>query len=102
MPTVEIVLVRSFLILIICAASTHVWKISPFWGKRKNLGLLLLRGVFGAAFIHSYYQAIAMLPLSEAVTLYFLSPTLTAVAAWMVLKEALSFVVRLMPVIIDK
>ena len=84
---------RSFLILCICSVVARVGKVSPFWGHRENLRLLLLRGVSGAAFVHCFYQAIALLPLSDAVTFYFLSPALTAVVAWALLKEKLSIVV---------
>ena len=56
--------------------------------------LLLSRGCFGAGAMQTLYLAIVMLPLADAVTIFFLNPTLTAVAAWLILREQLSLVVR--------
>ena len=55
--------------------------------------LLLARGCFGAAAMQMYYLSIFLLPLADAVTLFFLNPTLTAVGAWMLLREKLGILV---------
>lgn len=71
-------------------------KIKPFFGHLRHMLLLLARGCFGAAAMQTYYLSLFMLPMADAVTLFFLSPTLTAVAAWLILKEELGLVVRLL------
>lgn len=48
-PTFEIVAFRSFLSFLACAWGAHKAGISPLFGQRKNLYLLIARGMFGAA-----------------------------------------------------
>lgn len=59
--------------------------------------LLLSRGVFGAAAMQMFYLSIVLLPLADAVTIFFLNPTITALAAWIILREKLGAVVRPYP-----
>eukprot|EP00955_Chlamydomonas_euryale_P117736 366494-Chlamydomonas_euryale.AAC.6 len=61
----------------------------PIFGQRRHYGMLLMRGLFGAAAMQSFYVALVKLPLADAVTLFFFSPAMTTVAAWLVLKEPL-------------
>eukprot|EP00887_Chlorella_sp_A99_P006726 scaffold3.g6726.t1 len=49
--------------------------------------LLMLRGLFGFAAISTWYWSLALMPLSDATALSFLSPALVAVLAPLVLRE---------------
>ena len=86
-------LLRSGISLFLCAYTVNVAKITPVFGHRKNIPLLLSRGAFGAVSMHTYYLSISLLALADAVTIYFLNPTVTAVAAWLILKETLGWTV---------
>ena len=83
----------SFISLLLCAYTARVGQIRPFFGQVRHMHLLLSRGCFGAATMQTLYLAIVMLPLADAVTIFFLNPTVTAVAAWLILREQLSLVV---------
>ncbi|GLI66985.1 hypothetical protein VaNZ11_011081 [Volvox africanus] len=88
-PVFEIVAFRSVISFTVCAAYAHVAGIKPLFGRRSNLRFLISRGLFGAAAMTAYYFSIKMLPLADAVTLFFLNPAITAVAAWAIMKEPL-------------
>ncbi|GIL67344.1 hypothetical protein Vafri_20748 [Volvox africanus] len=88
-PVFEIVAFRSVSSFTVCAAYAHVAGIKPLFGRRSNLRFLISRGLFGAAAMTTYYFSIKMLPLADAVTLFFLNPAITAVAAWAIMKEPL-------------
>ncbi|KAG2429743.1 hypothetical protein HXX76_010527 [Chlamydomonas incerta] len=89
MPVFEIVAVRSVSSFLVCAAYARAAGVAPLFGKRANLKFLLARGLFGAAAMTSYYFSLKLLPLADAVTLFFLNPAVTAIVAWAVLKEPL-------------
>ncbi|GLC34177.1 hypothetical protein PLESTM_000166500 [Pleodorina starrii] len=88
-PVFQIVAFRSLASFAICAAYARAARISPLFGRRANLRFLISRGLFGAAAMTTYYFSIRMLPLADAVTLFFLNPAITAVVAWAILKEPL-------------
>ncbi|GIL84985.1 hypothetical protein Vretimale_9838 [Volvox reticuliferus] len=90
-PVFEIVAFRSVISFTVCAAYAHAASIKPLFGRRANLRFLISRGLFGAAAMTTYYFSIKMLPLADAVTLFFLNPAITAVAAWAIMKEPLGF-----------
>eukprot|EP00198_Chlamydomonas_reinhardtii_P012721 XP_001702058.1 predicted protein [Chlamydomonas reinhardtii] len=89
MPVFEIVAVRSVSSFLVCAVYARAAGVSPLFGRRANLKFLMSRGLFGAAAMTSYYFSLQLLPLADAVTLFFLNPAVTAVVAWAVLKEPL-------------
>ncbi|KAG1666636.1 hypothetical protein FOA52_005845 [Chlamydomonas sp. UWO 241] len=109
-PSTEIVLVRSLISLVLCAWAAAASDIHPLFGQRKHYPILLLRGVFGAGAMQRpcrhfptlllrvvfgagamqvFYVALVKLPLADAVTLFFFSPAVTTIAAWLFLNEVL-------------
>ncbi|GFR50475.1 hypothetical protein Agub_g12529, partial [Astrephomene gubernaculifera] len=89
MPVFQIVAFRSLTSFTACALFARARKMAPLFGRRANLRLLIARGLFGAAAMTTYYFSIKMLPLADAVTLFFLNPAITAVAAWVIMREPL-------------
>ncbi|KAG2494367.1 hypothetical protein HYH03_007424 [Edaphochlamys debaryana] len=88
-PVFQIVVFRSAASFAVCFAYSRFAGIRPLFGHRRNLKFLLSRGLFGAAAMTTYYFSIKLLPLADAVTLFFLNPAVTAVAAWLIMKEPL-------------
>lgn len=71
---VQVVIVRSLLSLAVCLVAMLASGVRPLMGARKRYGILVLRGVFGAASQSLGYFCIDRLPLADAVTLIFLNP----------------------------
>ena len=83
-PTAEIIFARCLISL-----SLTVWQLRrthvPVWGPPEARFNLLGRGVFGAGSLVLGFLALRALPLGAAVTLSYLAPVVTAVAAiWLV------------------
>ncbi|WP_223651972.1 DMT family transporter [Hymenobacter psoromatis] len=83
-PTAEIIFARCFISL-----SLTVWQLRrtgvAVWGPPAARFNLLGRGIFGAGSLVLGFLALKVLPLGGAVTLSFLAPVITAVAAiWLV------------------
>jgi len=88
----EIVSVRSALSLLFShIAYAMSEKSSPLFGERQHMLFLAMRSLIGAAAMDCYYATIQRLPLADAVSLLFLNPVLTAVLAWLLLKETLTW-----------
>ncbi|KAL4523914.1 hypothetical protein Ndes2526B_g08142 [Nannochloris sp. 'desiccata'] len=88
----EIVSVRSALSLLFShVAYSMSGQTSPLFGERQHMLFLAMRGLIGAAAMDCYYATIQRLPLADAVSLLFLNPVLTAVLAWLLLKETLTW-----------
>jgi drug/metabolite transporter (DMT)-like permease len=84
LPTAEIIFARCLISL-----SLTVWQLrrtcTPLWGPPEARLNLLGRGVFGAGSLILGFLALRALPLGSAVTLSYLAPVVTAVAAiWLV------------------
>ena len=84
LPTAEIIFARCLISL-----SLTVWQLrrtgTPVWGPPAARLNLLGRGVFGAGSLILGFLALRVLPLGGAVTLSYLAPVVTAVAAiWLV------------------
>jgi drug/metabolite transporter (DMT)-like permease len=84
LPTAEIIFARCFISL-----SLTVWQLRrtgmPVWGPPEARLNLLGRGVFGAGSLILGFLALRVLPLGSAVTLSYLAPVVTAVAAiWLI------------------
>eukprot|EP00798_Chlamydomonas_sp_ICE-L_P032435 gene32435-31046_t len=90
-PVFQIVLCRSLVSLLICSYSVVVANISPVFGQSQHRGLLLLRGLFGAAGMTTFYICLGKLPLADGVTLFFLNPIVTAIAAALIMKERMGW-----------
>jgi len=83
-PTAEIIFARCLLSL-----SLTVWQLrrtgQPVWGPPEARLNLWARGIFGAGSLILGFLALKVLPLGGAVTLSYLAPVVTAVAAiWLV------------------
>ncbi|WP_240642339.1 DMT family transporter [Nonlabens xiamenensis] len=63
-----------------------VWKRMSIWGNKR--GLLVLRGVAGAASLLLYFASLSHLPVGTAVVLRYLSPIFAAFIAVVWLKES--------------
>lgn len=84
LPSSEIVLARSAILLAICFGIIRHRGINP-WGKQRKL--LVLRGVLGFAALSCFYFAIIHLPLADATVIQFTNPAFTALIAALVLTE---------------
>jgi len=84
MPSMEIVLFRAAITLVISAALL-LRSATPLLGREKPL--LLLRGVFGFLGLSAYFYSIHELPLAEAVTVQYTNPLFTALFAPLILGE---------------
>ena len=85
LPTMEIVLARGVVTLVLSLVALRHRRISP-WGAGSK-GLLVLRGLFGFGGLSCYFYAVTHLPLADATVLHFINPVLTAVLAALILKE---------------
>ncbi|MEW5299273.1 MAG: hypothetical protein WDW36_002305 [Sanguina aurantia] len=90
-PVFQIVATRSLVSFSMCAVAARLAQppISPLFGHRAQLHLLMGRGLCGAAAMTTSYLAISALPLADAITLFFFNPATTAVAAYFLLAEPL-------------
>ncbi|WVW85814.1 hypothetical protein I302_107852 [Kwoniella bestiolae CBS 10118] len=64
---------------------------NPILGPEGIRRLLLLRGFFGFMGLLGMYQALRGLTVSDAVTIQFLAPTLTALLGYLLLNEKMSW-----------
>jgi drug/metabolite transporter (DMT)-like permease len=87
LPSLEIVLVRSVVTLILSFALLKRSRI-PIWGK--NHLLLALRGIFGFAALSAFFYSVTQLPLAEATVIQFTNPVFTAIFAAFFLGEKTS------------
>ena len=88
----EIVAIRSSISLGFSYVALRVSRqSSPFFGQRKNIPFLAMRGLIGALAMDCYYSTIQRLPLGDAVSLLFINPVLTAILAWVLLHESLTW-----------
>lgn len=87
-PVTELILARSIFSLS-TAPTVHYLSHpkEPLFGPSNCFHLLLLRGVSGSASMLCWYGAILLLPLADSLAILFLSPVLTAVLGWAVLRE---------------
>lgn len=88
MPTGEIVVARAVVTLVISYVMVVRAGLSPI-GKR-HAGLVL-RGLLGFGGLSGYYAALALLPLADATTIHNVTPLLTALLAWWILRERIGW-----------
>jgi drug/metabolite transporter (DMT)-like permease len=86
LPTMELVLARVIVTLVMCWWALRSLPISP-WGNNKKL--LLVRGFAGFMGLSCYFYAINHLPLADATVIQFCNPMLAALIAVFALKEPL-------------
>ncbi|MEY3930196.1 MAG: hypothetical protein RLZZ516_1906 [Cyanobacteriota bacterium] len=85
-PVAEVVLARSLVSLVLSVLMLRQAGLSP-WGNRR--WLLVLRGVIGTGALLCVFAALEQLPLAPATVLQYLQPTITALLAWLLLRERL-------------
>lgn len=78
LPTMEVVLARSVVILLLTWAWLRVRRI-PVGGRES--GLLLLRGVLGFVALSCFYYGVIHLPLADATVIQYTNPVWTALLA---------------------
>lgn len=83
-PTMQLVWVRSLVVLTITWGTLRLRGQSPLGRER---GLLVLRGLFGFCGLSSFYYAVIHLPLAEATVIQYTNPVWTALIAALVLGE---------------
>ena len=86
LPTVEILFFRAMVMLIV-ACATMVLQHQKLSGRHKPL--LIARGLSGALGAFTYYAAVAMVPLAEAMSLVNLSPFVVTILAAVFLHEGI-------------
>ena len=86
LPTMEIVLARSLVVLAICAWGIHA-RSRSFRGNEQKL--LWVRGAVGSIALMCSYFSVIHLPLAEATVIQYTNPVFTALLAAPVLGEAL-------------
>jgi drug/metabolite transporter (DMT)-like permease len=87
LPSQDIVVARSAMSLVLSWVALMHAGIEP-WGRRK--GLLVLRGLFGAAALACFYYALTEMPLALVTVLHYLNPPLAALGARIFLRERAS------------
>ena len=78
LPTMELVLARVVVTLVMCWWALRSLPISPLGNNKK---LLLLRGFAGFMGLSCYFYAINHLPLADATVIQFCNPMLAALIA---------------------
>jgi len=86
LPVAEVVLSRALISVALTGVGLHRAGVSP-WGNHR--GWLLARGICGSLALLCFFEAITTLPLASATVLQYTYPTFTALAAALVLGEAL-------------
>ncbi len=86
LPTMELVLARVVITLILSWWALKALGISP-WGNNRRL--LVWRGLAGFAGLSCYFYAITHLPLADATVIQFCNPMIAALIAVFALREPL-------------
>ncbi len=84
LPSMQIVLVRGVITLILSWLLIRREKLDP-WGRRR--GLLVVRGILGATALICFYFSLVHLPLAEATVIQYMNPLLVSVLAAVILGE---------------
>ncbi|PRW33720.1 Solute carrier family 35 member G1 [Chlorella sorokiniana] len=82
----EIVLTRSFILLLFTTPDLLRHRVNPFEDPRRRW-LLVLRGVLGFLAVSFLYWSVSLLPLAMASTLSFISPIFVAALSPLILRE---------------
>lgn len=90
-PALEVALYRSSLSFLFSIIIAKAQGIKPMFGHRENHKYLILRGICGAMAMNFSLFSILMLPIATAVTIGQINPPITALVAYLVLKEALGW-----------
>lgn len=88
LPSNEIVLARSFMLLLFAWLMIRRAGVSP-WGNNKKL--LVLRGLSGFVALSCFYFALTELPLADATLIMYTNPVFTGILAAIFLKESIGW-----------
>ena len=86
LPTTEIVLARSVVMLVISYGLVRRADLRP-WGTRKLL--LVIRGLIGFSALLCFFVAVTRLPLADVTVIHFTNPVFTALLAAIMLGESM-------------
>jgi drug/metabolite transporter (DMT)-like permease len=86
LPTTEIVLARSVVMLVISYGLVRRADLRP-WGTRKLL--LVTRGLIGFSALLCFFVAVTRLPLADVTVIHFTNPVFTALLAAIILGESM-------------
>jgi drug/metabolite transporter (DMT)-like permease len=86
LPTTEIVLARSVVMLVISCGLVRRAGLRP-WGNRKQL--LVTRGLIGFSALLCFFVAVTRLPLADVTVIHFTNPVFTALLAAIILGESM-------------
>lgn len=89
LPEMEVVFFRCLTPMIWCFISLQQKKINWLGSNRQ---LLLLRGFFGTVSLYAFIMTLHHMPLGTAVTIQYLSPVFTTIAAIFILKESVRWI----------
>lgn len=87
MPSIEIVFFRSIIGTII---TLIIMKKKEVRFSKGNVNLLIVRGLFGAAYLVAYFYVISKMPLADVTVLINLSPFFVLILSAVILKEKIS------------
>jgi len=87
LPTIEVVLVRAVVTLVLSVALLRRARVPP-WGTRRRR--LALRGLLGFGGLVCFYYGLTHLPIADATVLQYTNPVFTALLAAVALKERLT------------
>lgn len=90
---VQIVFVRSSISWVMTAGMHRYLQLPSLFGLAANRGLLLVRGVTGGTAMILYYTSITLLPLGDAVTIFFSNASALSIASYLFGYEPFSWLV---------
>lgn len=88
LPSNEIVLARSLLLLVFAWVMIRRARVNP-WGNNKKL--LFVRGFAGFVALSCFYYALTELPLADATLIMYINPVFTGILAAIFLKESIGW-----------
>jgi drug/metabolite transporter (DMT)-like permease len=88
-PVAQLILLRALISVALTALLASAAKTRPIAGRRANRGLLAARGLAGVVAVTLWYVSLQRLPLGDAVAISLLGPPLTALLAFLLLREVL-------------
>ncbi len=86
LPTMQVVLARSVITLVITVSVLRLRGLTP-WGTERRL--LILRGGLGFVALSSFYYGVIHLPLADVTVIQYTNPVFTALLAALFLSERL-------------
>lgn len=84
----QVVLYPAVVCLVLTSAIVHAYGLRVSARTYRVAGLTLGRGLLGAASIICFYASVQVLPLKDAVTLFFCSPVFASFFEWALLGES--------------